>query len=241
MQERGRRARTIEQREQLRTLRHESRASRTYKAFLADLTKQTGLDAAGAERAATSVLCVLEQRLIGEEANHLEAQLPSKLQDLLWRCERHAHVLPREIGRREFVQMVSEDLGLDPRSAEQVIRGVLKTLTLHVTPGEIEDVMHMLPSDIRALWPADRQPLEKARDRSRRPQSETPPEPVDEVVDHLLALSLTAQLGALRTVLPLVLSRLDEQQRHGFLRDLDREFNHAVRGEPSYDIRSTAP
>jgi uncharacterized protein (DUF2267 family) len=105
-----------------------------------------------AEKAAVSVLCVLEQRLFGEEAAHLEAQLPSKLRDLLIRCERHIGKPVPKFGRYDFIRMVSEDLETDLFQAERHIRAVFSALRDQVSEGEIEDVIGQLPADLRELW-----------------------------------------------------------------------------------------
>ena len=36
---------------------------------------------------------------------------------------------------------------------EDAIRAVFGTVGRHVDPGEVEDVVRMLPRDIRPLWP----------------------------------------------------------------------------------------
>jgi len=121
-----------------------------------------------AVRAATSVLCALEQRLSTNEAHHLEAQLPEKLRELLARCERHDRLRPRDIGRQEFLGMVASDLGIPLHDAETIVRSVFQVLTLRVSPGELQDVLSLLPSDLRELWPAI--PEDVHRERGARPQ-----------------------------------------------------------------------
>jgi uncharacterized protein (DUF2267 family) len=138
--------------ETLRKQRSETRRSQTYKAFLKNLCVIGSMNEEEAERAAVSVLCALEQRLFGEEASHLEAQLPGKLQDLLLRCERHVGKPPRKFGREEFLQMVAEDLELDVQRVEHVVRSVFSAVQDQVSEGEIDDVIHQLPADLRELW-----------------------------------------------------------------------------------------
>jgi len=138
--------------ETLRKLRSETRRSQTYKAFLKNLCIIGSMTEEEAERAAVSVLCVLEQRLFGEEASHLEAQLPGKLQDLLLRCERHVGKPPSKFGREKFFQMVAEDLEMDVQRVEHVVRSVFSAVQDQVSEGEIDDVIHQLPADLRELW-----------------------------------------------------------------------------------------
>jgi uncharacterized protein (DUF2267 family) len=135
-----------------RELRHETRRNQTFKAFLKNLAAIGSMNEEEAERAAVSVLCVLEQRLFGEEASHLEAQLPGKLQDLLMRCERHVGKPASKFGKDGFILMVSEDLGIDANEAERKIRAVFTAVRDQVTEGEIEDVIGQLPADLRELW-----------------------------------------------------------------------------------------
>jgi uncharacterized protein (DUF2267 family) len=135
-----------------REQRSETRRNQTYKAFLKNLCVIGSMNEEEAEKAAVSVLCVLEQRLFGEEAAHLEAQLPGKLKDLLIRCERHIGKPASKFGGDEFIRMVAEDLEVDTFETEKKIRAVLSALRDQVTEGEIEDVIGQLPSDLRELW-----------------------------------------------------------------------------------------
>jgi uncharacterized protein (DUF2267 family) len=139
--------------EQRRARRRESRTSQTYRAFLARLAERGGMSPHVAEKAAVSVLCAIEQRIFGEEARDMEAQLPSKLTELLHRCERHeAGPPPRKFGREELLQRVGEELELQPGAAEPVVRAVLAVLRERLSEGEAENVMEQLPPDLRELW-----------------------------------------------------------------------------------------
>lgn len=136
-----------------RARRRESRTSQTYAAFIKHLCERGGMSPGVAEKAAVSVLCAIEQRIFGEEAQDLEAQLPQKLLELLNRCERHeSGPPPRKFGRAEMLLMVGEDLGLSPEAVEPVIRAVLAALRDQVSEGEVEQVIRQLPHDLRDLW-----------------------------------------------------------------------------------------
>jgi uncharacterized protein (DUF2267 family) len=137
---------------ELRRQRHESRASSTHKAFIRDLAKEAGVAEKEAECAAVAVLCTLERRLIDDEANDLEAQLPFKLRELLGRCERHRTGKPERFGRDEFMNRVAEHLDTS-HDVEPLVRATLRTLCNHVTQGEINDVLAELPRDLRELFP----------------------------------------------------------------------------------------
>jgi uncharacterized protein (DUF2267 family) len=136
-----------------RARRHESRTSQTYAAFIKHLCERGGMSPSDAEQAAVSVLCAIEQRIFGEEAQDLEAQLPQKLTQLLHRCERHeSGPPPNKFGRAEMLLMVGEELSLKPEAVEPVIRAVLAAIRDQVSDGEVEQVMRKLPSDLRDLW-----------------------------------------------------------------------------------------
>ncbi|MCP3063429.1 DUF2267 domain-containing protein [Myxococcus sp. K38C18041901] len=141
--------------EELRAKRHASRTSRTYAFFIRDLEARAGVDRALAERAAESVLCTLEQRLMGGEVKDLEAQLPQKVRDMLQRCPRHEGLPPRKFKMLEFVQRVADDLDTTPNEAERLCRAVFVTVREHISEGEADDVMGQLPADLRALWIPD--------------------------------------------------------------------------------------
>jgi uncharacterized protein (DUF2267 family) len=111
-----------------------------------------GLDRKLAEQAIQSVLCVMEQRLMGEEAAHMEAQLPRKVVALLERCPKHQDKPYRKFGRDELLGMVAEDLGVDLQEAERITRAVLATVREHISEGEAMDVLGQLPRELRTLW-----------------------------------------------------------------------------------------
>jgi uncharacterized protein (DUF2267 family) len=137
--------------EQLRQMRHESRTSRTYTEFIKRLCERGGMSPHVAEQAAVSVLCAVEQRIFGEEARDMEAQLPQKLVQLLHRCERHEGPPPKKFGRAELLYMVGEDLRLKPEAVEPVIRAVFSALQDQISDGEAEQVVNQLPHHIRDL------------------------------------------------------------------------------------------
>ncbi|HEY8207235.1 MAG TPA: DUF2267 domain-containing protein [Myxococcaceae bacterium] len=148
----GRRSESPGPLDERRLQRRESRANQTYTAFLRDLCRIGAMAPEFAEQAAVSVLCALEQRLIPEEARDLEAQLPIKLLNLLTRCERHRQTAPLKYTREQLLEMVAGDLNMQPDEVEPVIRAVFATIRERVSEGEVEDVVNMLPRDLRDLW-----------------------------------------------------------------------------------------
>lgn len=140
------------ERESTNRERHESRAGSTYKAFLRDVEALGGFDEKLAEQATVSVLCALDRRIRGEEARQLHAQLPSKLRELVQRCELHAGEKPEKFDREEMFEAVASDLGRAAGEVEGIVRTVFLALRSHVSEGEAEDVASQLPQDIADLW-----------------------------------------------------------------------------------------
>lgn len=135
-----------------RAQRRETRASQTYVHFLKDLSDRALVDLDYAEQVAASVLCALEQRLLGGQVKHLESQLPARLRELLVRCAKHEGPPPEKFGREELVQMVADDLLAQPEQAERLIRATCEVLATHVSEGEIDNVVEELPEDIRVFF-----------------------------------------------------------------------------------------
>jgi uncharacterized protein (DUF2267 family) len=149
----GRRHETLDARDARRLQRRESHAAQTYAAFLKDLCRIGGMGPEFAEQAALSVLSALEMRLIPDEAKDLEAQLPVQLTNLLACCERpNRSDEPVKYSRDDLLEMVAADLNMQPDEVEPVIRAVFATVREHVSEGEVEDVVNMLPREMRDLW-----------------------------------------------------------------------------------------
>lgn len=139
--------------EERRARRHQTRTSQTYRDFLRRLEVRGGMSPAVAEKAAVAVLCALEQRLFGEEARDMEAQLPVKLTELLHRCEVHEKGPPPvKFGGEEMLERVGDELHLQPNAVEPVVRAVLGVLRERLSDGEAEHVIEQLPQDLRALF-----------------------------------------------------------------------------------------
>jgi uncharacterized protein (DUF2267 family) len=137
--------------EQRRLQRRESRVSQTWHNFLIDLRSATSLDAEAAADAAVSVLCRLEERITGDEARDLEAQLPVKLQQLLAEACGQVEAI-HKLNRYQFVASVALDLGIPAAEAEFLVHAVFATVRSHISEGEAHDVQSQLPKDLQALW-----------------------------------------------------------------------------------------
>ncbi|HYV45188.1 MAG TPA: DUF2267 domain-containing protein [Myxococcaceae bacterium] len=152
MSDEGRRPQTQDALDAHRLQRRESHAAQTYSAFLKDLCRIGGMAPEFAEQAAVSVLWALEQRIIPDEARDLEAQLPVQLTNLLACCNRPMTSRPEKYTREELLERVGRDLNMQPDEVEPVVRAVFATVRQHVSEGEVEAVIQMLPRQMRDLW-----------------------------------------------------------------------------------------
>jgi len=152
MSDEGRRPQTQGALDARRLQRRDSHAAQTYAAFLKDLCRIGSMAPEFAEQAAVSVLWALEQRLIPDEAKDLEAQLPIQLTNLLACCNRPMTSRPEKYTRQELLETVGRDLNMQPDEVEPIVRAVFTTVREHVSEGEVEDVVNMLPHEMRDLW-----------------------------------------------------------------------------------------
>lgn len=111
-----------------------------YEKFIAEVRKRGEYtDQAEAERATTTVLGLLGQRLSGGEAGNLAAQLPAALQDALTDSDSAG-----SFGVEDFVHRVAGELGGTADSARRDAGAVLSTVASAVTGGELNDVLTQL-------------------------------------------------------------------------------------------------
>lgn len=135
-----------------REARHEAHAEQTFRRFLRDLRAREPMSNEAATRAASAVLCALEIRLFGGERRDLEAQLPSKLRDLVRSCPLHFGRRPQKLDREELIGIIAEETGTTRGEATRIARLVFSVLRAHISDGEVAHVLSQLPPDIGALW-----------------------------------------------------------------------------------------
>jgi uncharacterized protein (DUF2267 family) len=144
---------------EVRAERHAAHVASTYAGFLRDVVEaganlnfRRTFDTPFAERAVVAVVCAIEQRIRGEEAHQLTAQLPWLLQELVRGSELLSGEKPDKYGKAGFYRRVAAELQLGEDEVEPVVRAVLTTLHRHVSEGEMEDVAAQLPRDLEELW-----------------------------------------------------------------------------------------
>jgi uncharacterized protein (DUF2267 family) len=101
-----------------------------------------------------TVLHALRDRLTVQEAMQLGAQLPMLVRGFYyegWNLKNKPH---KERHKEQFLDHVRDtfrdDVTVNP---QQVVRAVFRVLQRHTSPGEIEDVKHVMPKALQELWP----------------------------------------------------------------------------------------
>jgi uncharacterized protein (DUF2267 family) len=109
-----------------------------------------------AYRLLRATLHALRDRLPAHEAVQLGAQLPMLIRGLYYDGWRMRDATPRERTKSEFIGHVDAAFLQDPNSdTEELVKEVLKLLARRISPGEVESVKHVLPQEVRALWPPE--------------------------------------------------------------------------------------
>jgi uncharacterized protein (DUF2267 family) len=101
-----------------------------------------------------TALHMLRDRLTVDEAVHLGTQLPMLIRGFYYEGWSPAGKPLKERHKAEFLAHMKDtfktDESVDP---EKTVRAVFKVVAKHITQGEIEDIKHLLPPELRELWP----------------------------------------------------------------------------------------
>jgi uncharacterized protein (DUF2267 family) len=100
-----------------------------------------------------SVLHALRDRLTMEEALDLGAQLPMLVRGFYYEGWKPLVTPRKERHKEEFLAHIKQAFRNDERmDAEQIARAVFRVLARRVDEGEIHDIQHLLPAELRELW-----------------------------------------------------------------------------------------
>jgi uncharacterized protein (DUF2267 family) len=100
-----------------------------------------------------ATLHALRDRLTVQEVAHLGSQLPMLIRGFYYDDWDPAGKPLKERSKAEFLGYITRYFKDDPTiDAEKLARAVFRVLQNRVDEGEIEDVKHILPPEIRELW-----------------------------------------------------------------------------------------
>lgn len=101
-----------------------------------------------------TVLQAVRDWLPVNDAVKLGAQLPTLLRGVYYEHWRPTTTPVNQRAKADFIARVADAFEKDPiLFASEAITAVFAVLSENIAAGEIEDVRHSLPADIRALWP----------------------------------------------------------------------------------------
>jgi uncharacterized protein (DUF2267 family) len=101
-----------------------------------------------------ATLHALRDRLTVEEVAQLGAQLPMLIRGFYYEGWDPTGKPLKVRDREQFLARITRELRDGDRlPPERVATAVFTVLSARIAEGEIEDVKHMLPADIRDLWP----------------------------------------------------------------------------------------
>jgi uncharacterized protein (DUF2267 family) len=107
-----------------------------------------------AYRALRATLHALRDRITVEEVAQLGAQLPMLIRGFYYEGWDPTGTPSKTLHRRQFLDRIAKAVSdADGKDPEQVARAIFAVLVQRISDGEIEDVKHVLPADIRDLWP----------------------------------------------------------------------------------------
>ena len=101
-----------------------------------------------------ATLHALRDRLTVEEVAHLGAQLPMLIRGFYYEGWDPTGKPVKERHKEHFFARIEQqfrgDASIDP---EEIVQLVFAVIASRVTDGEIEDEKHILPTEVRELWP----------------------------------------------------------------------------------------
>jgi uncharacterized protein (DUF2267 family) len=100
-----------------------------------------------------ATLHALRDRLTIEEAAHFAAQLPMLIRGFYYEGWNPTGKPVKERHLDEFLAHIAQELRATDIDPEEAARAVFLVVANRISEGEIEDVEHVLPSEIRELWP----------------------------------------------------------------------------------------
>ena len=122
--------------------------------WLLDLMDQLGwTEEHKAQRALNAVLHALRDRLTVNEAVQLGSQLPVLIRGYYYEGWKPSGKPVRERHLDEFLGHIDAAFRDDQEEADLIARAVFSLLSSRVSQGEIQDIVSILPRELKELWP----------------------------------------------------------------------------------------
>jgi uncharacterized protein (DUF2267 family) len=127
----------------------------TTNVWLKELMEELGWeDRQRAYHAMTAVLHALRDRLTVAEVADLGAQLPTLIRGVYYEGWNPNGKPVTERRKEDFLAHIATACqGRSEIFPEGIAWAVFKVLQTHISAGEIKDVKHVLPGEVRSLWP----------------------------------------------------------------------------------------
>ncbi len=141
--------------------------------WLDEISAEIGPDRQLAWHVLGAVLRSLRDEMQVEQSAHFAAQLPLIIRGAYFDQYRPALQPASVRSQDEFIARIQRDLDdARPVKTEQAIAAVMRTLSRHVTEGQIRKVRDALPKGVRAMWPE--QQAQHAGTQARHASSQPP-------------------------------------------------------------------
>lgn len=121
--------------------------------WIKDMAQELGEDRPDAYRALRAVLHTLRDRLTVDEAAQLAAQLPLLIRGVFYDGWDPSRTPVKYAHAQQFVDRVRDEANLAGETeASYAVTAAARVLRVHVSEGEFDDVLAILPHEIRTLF-----------------------------------------------------------------------------------------
>jgi uncharacterized protein (DUF2267 family) len=128
----------------------ETTVQKTYR-WIRELDEELGCGRRESYQVLRGFLHALRDRLIVDEAAQLAAQLPMLVRGIYYEGWDPSRT-PRRMRKEEFLETFARQAALGPdQEPLRALRVAARVMRNHITAGETEDVLGMLPQDTREL------------------------------------------------------------------------------------------